>query len=198
MKGRDEGLDATLEHELKDADVAVAVAEDEDEEEDGESGTTEAASDDAHAALDVSAVGPAGLVGKGDDLEDGLEPFEGRSAWLCVLGSFIVHFVVLGGLYSFSLFVTTYEEEFQVGRGTVSLIFQLQVGLLVGCGLLFGPLSDKYGTKPVALFGLASLTVGLVVASFATSFGVLVFGQGILVGVGNSALYWPAITVVPQ
>ena len=66
---------------------------------------------------------------------------------------------------------------------------QLVIGLfLLGNAfgqLLFGPLSDTFGRKPVIVAGLSLFLIGCVVSVFAESFSVLLLGR-VLQGVGAS------------
>lgn len=64
----------------------------------------------------------------------------------------------------------------------VSMIF---LGLAVG-QLFFGPLSDKTGRKPAIYAGLACFITGAMLAGFAVSFPMMLFGR-FLQGVGVSA-----------
>lgn len=127
-----------------------------------------------------------------------LEPLEGKRAWLCVLAGFLVNFIVLGNLYSFGLFVKPLQAEFGQSRASISLIFQLQAGLLFAGGIVVGPISDRTGSRPVMTAGLVCYVVGYVTASFAEDWWVLVVFQGGLVGVANSCVYWPSLSTLPQ
>mmetsp|Transcript_1324 Transcript_1324/g.2106 ORF Transcript_1324/g.2106 Transcript_1324/m.2106 type:complete len:497 (-) Transcript_1324:272-1762(-) len=129
---------------------------------------------------------------------DMLEPEEGLLAWLNVLGSFTVQFITLGGLYTFSLFVTTYVDEFQVESADVSLVYVLQAAIFFGGGIVPGSLADKYGIRPVVLTGALLSIAALVLGSFSTELWHITATQGLMLGMGSAFLYWPVASVVPQ
>lgn len=69
---------------------------------------------------------------------------------------------------------------------------------LLGFGvgqIFYGPLSDRYGRKPVLLFGLAVYTAFGALATFATSFETLMIAR-VLQGVGSAASRVLAVSIV--
>jgi len=74
---------------------------------------------------------------------------------------------------------------------TISL-FMVSVGI---AQLILGPLSDKYGRKPIALFGIIVYTVTSLFAYLATNFEMLIFAR-ILQGVGASATFVSCFAIV--
>jgi DHA1 family bicyclomycin/chloramphenicol resistance-like MFS transporter len=69
---------------------------------------------------------------------------------------------------------------------------------LLGFGvaqLVYGPLADRYGRKPVLLFGLCSYVVCTVVAAFANSLETMIAAR-VLQGVGAAATRVLAISIV--
>ncbi|BCW91029.1 Bicyclomycin resistance protein [Alphaproteobacteria bacterium SO-S41] len=69
---------------------------------------------------------------------------------------------------------------------------------LLGFGvsqLIYGPLSDRYGRKPVLLWGLGIFVVFSVAAAFATTFPMLLLAR-VLQGVGTAATRVLAVSIV--
>ncbi len=69
---------------------------------------------------------------------------------------------------------------------------------LLGFGvaqLVYGPLSDRYGRRPVLLFGLGVFVVFSVVAAFATSFEQLLFAR-VMQGVGSAVSRVLTVSIV--
>lgn len=69
---------------------------------------------------------------------------------------------------------------------------------LLGFGvaqLAYGPLSDRYGRRPVLLFGLGVFVVFSVVAAFATSFEQLLFAR-VMQGVGSAVSRVLTVSIV--
>jgi DHA1 family bicyclomycin/chloramphenicol resistance-like MFS transporter len=74
---------------------------------------------------------------------------------------------------------------------TISL-FMVSVGI---AQLILGPLSDKYGRKPIALFGIIIYTITSFFAYLATNFDMLIFAR-ILQGIGASATFVSCFAIV--
>lgn len=123
---------------------------------------------------------------------------DSKQSWVVVFGSFLSHFGSLGLLYSFSLFIKPYEAQFNASRSDVSLVLMLQFGCLMGFGLPAGLSADRYGVRPVVLFGACMVSLGLLLASFAQEMWHVTLSQGLMCGIGFSFVYWPSISVVPQ
>ncbi len=69
---------------------------------------------------------------------------------------------------------------------------------LLGFGvaqIFYGPLSDRYGRRPILLFGLAVFVVFSVVAAFATSFEALLFAR-VMQGVGSAVSRVLTVSIV--
>ncbi|MGO3299529.1 MAG: multidrug effflux MFS transporter [Pseudoalteromonas sp.] len=71
-------------------------------------------------------------------------------------------------------------------------IFMLTVGL---GQLIAGPLADKFGRKPVALFGVSTYGIAAVLAFYAPTFKVLMFARAIQ-GLGACATFVIAFAIV--
>lgn len=74
---------------------------------------------------------------------------------------------------------------------TISL-FMVSVGI---AQLILGPLSDKYGRKPIALFGIVVYTSTSYFAYLATNFDMLLIAR-VLQGVGASATFVSCFAIV--
>uniref|UniRef100_A0A7S3PJ07 Major facilitator superfamily (MFS) profile domain-containing protein n=1 Tax=Aplanochytrium stocchinoi TaxID=215587 RepID=A0A7S3PJ07_9STRA len=133
-----------------------------------------------------------------NDLIEGskLEPVEGSRAWIVVLGSFCLHFVILGNLYASGLFVPEYEEKFNLTRAKASLIIQLQAGMKFTMGFIAGKITDRYGINAVLPLGIVVYISGLILASYAKTFNQLILTHGVMVGVSSGLLYWGCISIV--
>lgn len=123
---------------------------------------------------------------------------DGPKAWSIVIGSFLSNLSVLGLVYSFGIFVSPIADEFGNGRAEVALIGTLSLALFFLGGVFSGALADRYGVRPVMSVGWVIWMVGCIATSFVQEFALLFFTHGILIGVGASLVYWPAISVVPQ
>lgn len=127
-----------------------------------------------------------------------LRPVDGRKAWSIVFGSFLAHLAVLGNLYAFGIFVVPLSAEFGVSRADVSLVGTINIAFFYVAGIFSGPLADRLGVRPVMFVGICIWVLGCFLASITTALWQQILTQGIMVGLGASFVYWPAISVVPQ
>jgi predicted MFS family arabinose efflux permease len=116
--------------------------------------------------------------------------------WVVVLCAFTLMFVGFGAAYSFAAFFRAFQTEFAASRAHVSLVFSLCAFLYFLLGAPGGMLADRYGTRRVALAGVAFLVAGLVAASFANSIGVLYATYSIGLGIGIGLTYVPSVGAV--
>lgn len=77
-------------------------------------------------------------------------------------------------------------ELFRASQPTVQLTFGLYVLAYGGSQLLYGPLSDRFGRKPVLLTGLFFAIVGAILAVFAQDIATLIIAR-IIQGAGSAA-----------
>ncbi len=118
--------------------------------------------------------------------------------WWIVFSSVILG--ALGGgfqFYGFSAFFLPLADEFDVSRGTLSLVF----GLSGVEGALLGPfqgwLVDRYGPRRIMLFGITQMGVGFFLLSFAQSLPMLFVAYILFIAVGSSfGLFSPAFAAV--
>jgi len=68
----------------------------------------------------------------------------------------------------------------------VQLVLTLYLAGIAGGQLVYGPLSDRFGRRPVLIAGLLAFLVGTLICGFAGSIAALVFGR-VLEGVGACA-----------
>jgi OFA family oxalate/formate antiporter-like MFS transporter len=105
-------------------------------------------------------------------------------------------FVGFGAAYSFAAFFRAFQAEFAASRAHVSLVFSLCAFLYFLLGAPGGMLADRYGTRRVALAGVAFLVAGLVAASYARSIGVLYATYSVGLGIGIGLTYVPSVGAV--
>jgi len=78
------------------------------------------------------------------------------------------------------------SNDLAASYSSVQLVIPIFI-LATGVGQIFtGPLSDRYGRKPVILLGLATYTIGAAVCLFASTIEILLLGRA-LQGLGASA-----------
>ena len=81
-------------------------------------------------------------------------------------------------------------ENFDIGLGHVQWTMTIYM-LSMGCSqILYGPLSEAYGRKPIIISGMIIMSIGTVFCLFAPSLPFLLLGRGIQgVGAGVAPLF---------
>lgn len=69
------------------------------------------------------------------------------------------------------------QAEFAVDAGTVQLTLSLSMVAIALSTLVYGPLSDRFGRKPVLAAGLGLFVLGTVICGLAPGIGVLIAGR---------------------
>ena len=78
------------------------------------------------------------------------------------------------------------QAEFGVSYGVVQLTLTLYIIGMAVCQLGYGPLSDRFGRRPVLLGGIALFVLASILASLATSIGVLIAAR-LLQAIGGAS-----------
>ena len=85
--------------------------------------------------------------------------------------------------------------HFDVSIGYASLNFSISAVTLAISTLFFGPLSDRFGRRPVLLFGIALFVVGTIAALVAPTIELLILGR-VIQAIGGAAGMVLARTIV--
>ncbi len=121
---------------------------------------------------------------------------ESVQGWLVVAATFVSTATIFGITYSFSTFFKVMASEFGADSSSTALMFGLTIFFLFGLGLPAGKASDRFGPRPVVLFGCFAIVTGLLLTSRVQSItvGYLTYGFGI--GVGVACCYVPLVSQV--
>ena len=121
---------------------------------------------------------------------------DSRRAWGVVAAAFAAMFTAFGIAYSFGAFLEEMRADLGTGRGAAATLFSLTALLWFAFGGVSGALSDRFGVRPVLLFGAVAMGVGLWGTSQADSLGVALITYGLGVGVGVACAYVPTVALV--
>ncbi|KAK3356576.1 riboflavin transporter MCH5 [Lasiosphaeria hispida] len=126
-------------------------------------------------------------------------PEGGLRAWLVAAGTAGVLFCTLGYSNSFGVFQAYYirNQLRDYDPDDIAWIGAIQVFLVFALGIIGGPVFDRYGAwviKPAAVVYIVSV---MLTASCA-AYWQFILVQGILSGVSNSLLMFPAMAATPQ
>jgi MFS family permease len=119
-----------------------------------------------------------------------------KYGWVVVAAAFTLMLVGFAAAYSFAAFFSAFESEFGASRGDVALVFSVAAFTWFLCGAPGGVIADRFGTRRVALAGVASLAVALWLAAYAGSVTVLYVTYSIGVGLGVGLTYVPSVGAV--
>ena len=111
--------------------------------------------------------------------------------WIVVLASAVVICLGMGSLFSLGVFLKPLAESMGWSRGAVSSVALLN-WIAMGLGsFVWGALSDRVGTRAVAVAGGLLLGLGLVLSSQVQTLWQLNVTFGVMVGFAVGAFYAP-------
>ena len=71
-------------------------------------------------------------------------------SWTVVLGSFLMHFVALGNMYSFGVYVEPLQEAFDRGQAEVAFVGSVVPFLMLAFSPFSGKLADRFSLWKVS------------------------------------------------
>ncbi|MDT3680837.1 MAG: MFS transporter [Burkholderiaceae bacterium] len=126
-------------------------------------------------------------------LRSSSSPFYG---WIVVWAAFAVMTVIFGVAYSFAAFFEPLAHEFDAKRADVSWMFGLASLLYFSLGVVGGALADRHGPRMTGIVGIALLSGGLLLSSFATDLLGIYLAYGLGIGLGVAMAYTPSMGAV--
>lgn len=106
--------------------------------------------------------------------------------------TFVLMFLAYGNAYSFGVFFPALSIAFDADRAETALVFSVVGGLYSTLGIVSGPAADRFGTRPVCLFGILAMGVGLIYASTAEALWQVYLGFGLGLAAGMGFTFVPA------
>lgn len=116
--------------------------------------------------------------------------------WYIVAASFTVLFFNTGARYAFGVMFKPIIAEFGWSRGSISLVFFLNMVVFSLALLVVGKLYDRYGPKWVIAVSTLFISGGFALTSFINSIGEFFFSYGVLAALGVAGTAGPLIAVV--
>jgi len=109
-------------------------------------------------------------------------------AWAAIVAATVLN-LPLGSVYAFSVFLRPIEQELQVPRSALSLVFGLAtIGFTVG-SMMVPPLFRYASAALLTIVCAVAAALGILMAALANSLPVLLIGYGIVFGIGGGASY---------
>jgi hypothetical protein len=110
---------------------------------------------------------------------------EGGYGWLVVFACAFLNFWGIGIAYGWGIFQAALVEQGVASPSTLAFVGSLMVAGTPLWGVFVARVVRKLGARPSAFVGIAFLSSGAVLSSFAThSVGVLFVTTGLLIGIG--------------
>jgi MFS transporter, OFA family, oxalate/formate antiporter len=128
----------------------------------------------------------------------GAPPRPGFRGWRVVLGAFITSMVGFGAVYSYGAFSATLASTFHASLTSTSIILSLSTGSAFATSAVSGVLTKRCGSRSLAVSGMVTIGIGLMLAAISTSLHQLYLYYGALVGIGTGLAYVPAFAAVQR
>ncbi|CAF1249131.1 unnamed protein product [Rotaria sordida] len=116
--------------------------------------------------------------------------------WVIVFGSFCIHFVADGLLFSFGMLMHIIKDDLNLELHTVGIIASLFASLPLLLAPLCSAMVNKIGCRIMTMLGGFLCSVGLFLAAYFGNFIGALMGIGITCGIGLSFVYVPAVVIV--
>ncbi|KAG0215654.1 hypothetical protein BGX28_008900 [Mortierella sp. GBA30] len=135
------------------------------------------------------------------EVDDGSPPMD--TSWygyIIVVCSFLIYFIVFGTEHTFGVYQEYYTspsaEPFLQNASTqgIAMIGTLATTFTYLLGAFSGRFADRAGYRISTVLGAVIMGAGLIGASFAKSLNTLYICQGVVLGIGSSLVYLPAIS----
>ncbi len=111
------------------------------------------------------------------------------SRHILALGAGVLMNMVFGSLYAWSVFIPGLEQEFTVLRADVSIVFSLAVISFTAGNFLVPFLFGRLPTALLPLLSAGLAGAGLALAGMGSGYQTIVFGFGVLFGLGCGIAY---------
>lgn len=85
--------------------------------------------------------------------DDPMDKLDSLKGWIAVGCAFVSMFICLGVVYSFGAFFDPMSAEFNTGSSATSAVFSITTFIFFTGGIISGMAVDRYGPKPVLIFG---------------------------------------------
>ncbi|XP_024913113.1 monocarboxylate transporter 4 isoform X2 [Cynoglossus semilaevis] len=131
-----------------------------------------------------------------DDGPSGVKAPDGGWGWAVLFGCF----VITGFSYAFpkavSVFFKELIREFDVGYSDTAWISSILLAMLYGTGPLCSVMVNRFGCRPVMMLGGLFASLGMILASFATSIIHIYFCTGVITGLGLALNFQPSLIML--
>ncbi|KAK5946445.1 hypothetical protein PMZ80_000588 [Knufia obscura] len=127
-------------------------------------------------------------------------PNGGLTAWLHVVGGFMLFFNTWGILNTFGIYQTYYESGhlFVENASNISWIGAIQAYCVLVVGFLSGPIYDRGYFRALLVVGTFGVVFGHFMLSICNTYWQVLLAQGFCVGIGAGCLFIPCVAILPS
>ncbi|XP_069810165.1 monocarboxylate transporter 7 [Dendropsophus ebraccatus] len=123
---------------------------------------------------------------------------DGRWGWAVAAAFFFVEVFTFGVLKSFGVFFKDLMIYFEESNSRISWILSICVFVLTFTAPISTILSNRFGHRPVVMFGGFLVSLGMVAASFARNVVEMYISIGVVSGLGYCLSFLPTLTILSQ
>lgn len=114
-----------------------------------------------------------------------------KKGWIITFAALGIN-LIMGALYSWGVIKKALVSDWHWTNTDAALPFTVSAAVFAFTMIFAGRAQDKYGPRPVTIFGGIMLGAGLIASGFATSLPVMIFTFGVIgaigIGLGYSAV----------
>ncbi|NWI63219.1 MOT2 protein, partial [Todus mexicanus] len=123
-------------------------------------------------------------------------PPDGGWGWVVVFGAF----VSIGFAYAFpkglAIFFKEIQDFFDTSSGEIAWVSSIMLATTYGAGPISSVLVNRYGSRPVVMFGGLLCGIGMVSAAFCNSILQLYICVGFITGLGLALNLQPSVIII--
>ena len=99
---------------------------------------------------------------------------------------------------SFGVVFSALVDDLGTDEGETAIVGSLATALMLGGGILTGPLARKYGCRITGMIGGIAVALGLLLSTYTDSLWHLYLSYGVIVGIGYAFSFVTAVIVIQQ
>ncbi|CAH1797665.1 unnamed protein product [Owenia fusiformis] len=123
-------------------------------------------------------------------------PPDGGWGWVIVVASMLNNCIVDGIAFTFGVFYMEFVVYFGASKGKTAMAGSLLCGMYLCAGPIVSALANRFGCRPVTVFGGLLASLGFFLCSFCDDINLFIFTYGVLGGVGFGFIYLPSCVAV--
>ena len=126
-----------------------------------------------------------------------LQQAKSNNRWIYIIIGILI-MMLLGTVYSYSIFRVSLEREWQIGRAESGMPYMASLAFYALFMFLTGRYIEKFSAKKVFIFGSILVSIGWILSSFVTNIYLLTITYGVVSGAGVGIAYGVPMTVIAK